>query len=193
MVGSSPAGITGPMPIGVGSRAEIRSPGRSRSSSRMQSRPSRMLSSGSAGSRSSWPAPCVPAYQGLRCMSFLVAVTFAAEIGDVRRFNTQRQLMSFLGLVPAERSTGETVRRCGLSLVGNRRARRVLVEAAWSYRHPARVSETLRFVLKRCQRQSATSPGRPSFGSTLQARGDPSSSPRSPATWLRCCGRSAAR
>jgi transposase len=89
-------------------------------------------------------APLVAAYQAMRGVSFLVAVTFAAEIGDVRRFDTPRQLMSFLGLVPAERSTGEKVRRSGLTLAGNRRARRVLVEAAWSYRHPARVSETLR-------------------------------------------------
>jgi transposase len=93
-------------------------------------------------------APVVAAYQAMRGVSFLVAVTFAAEIGDVRRFDTPRQLMSFLGLVPAERSTGGTVRRAGLTLAGNRRARRVLVEAAWSYRHPARVSETLRARLE---------------------------------------------
>jgi transposase len=93
-------------------------------------------------------APVVAAYQAMRGVSFLVAVTFAAEIGDVRRFDKPRQLMSFLGLVPAERSTGETVRRSGLTLAGNRRARRVLVEAAWSYRHPARVSETLRVRLE---------------------------------------------
>src|SRR5262249_58546943 len=79
---------------------------------------------------------------------FIVAVTFAAEIGDVRRFDNPRQLMSFLGLVPAESSTGETVRRKGLTLAGNRRARRVLVEAAWTYRYPARVSETLRVRLE---------------------------------------------
>jgi len=93
----------------------------------------------------SWSmAPVVAAYQAMRGASFLVAVTFAAEIGDVRRFNTPRQLMSFLGLVPAESSTGDTVRRKGLTLAGNRRARRALVEAAWTYRFPARVSETLR-------------------------------------------------
>jgi transposase len=93
----------------------------------------------------SWSmAPVVEAYQAMRGASFLVAVTFAAEIGDVRRFDNPRQLMAFLGLVPRERSTGDTVRRAGLTLAGNRRARRVLVEAAWSYRHPARVSETLR-------------------------------------------------
>jgi transposase len=51
-------------------------------------------------------APMVAAYQAMRGASFLVAVTFAAEIGDVRRFDTPRQLTSFLGLVPAESSTG---------------------------------------------------------------------------------------
>jgi transposase len=97
----------------------------------------------------SWSmAPVVAAYQALRGASFLVAVTIAAEIGDLRRFDTPRQLMAFLGLVPRERSTGDTVRRAGLTLAGNRRARRVLVEAAWSYRHPARVSETLRARLE---------------------------------------------
>jgi transposase len=96
----------------------------------------------------SWSmAPVVEAYQAMRGASFLVAVIFAAEIGDVRRFETPRQLMSFLGLVPAESSTGDTVRRKGLTLAGNRRARRALVEAAWTYRYPARVSETLRVRL----------------------------------------------
>jgi len=97
----------------------------------------------------SWSmAPVVAAYQAMRGASFLVAVTFAAEIGDVRRFDNPRQLMGFLGLVPRERSTGATVRRAGLTLAGNRRARRVLVEAAWSYRHPARVSQTLQARLE---------------------------------------------
>ena len=93
-------------------------------------------------------APVVEAYQAMRGASFLVAVTFAAEIGDARRFDTPRQLMSFLGLVPAESSTGDTIRRKGLTLAGNRRARRALVEAAWTYRYPARVSETLRTRLE---------------------------------------------
>jgi len=93
-------------------------------------------------------APVIEAYQAMRGASFLVAVTFAAEIGDVRRFDTPPQLMAFLGLVPGERSTGDTVRRSGLTLAGNRRARRVLVEAAWTYRYPARVSETLRARLE---------------------------------------------
>lgn len=97
----------------------------------------------------SWSmAPVVAAYQAMRGVSFLVAVTIAAELGDLRRFDNPRQLMAFLGLVPRERSTGETVRRAGLTLAGNRHARRGLVEAAWSYRHPARVSQTLRVRLE---------------------------------------------
>jgi len=89
-------------------------------------------------------APLVAAYQAMRGVSILVAATFAVEVGDVRRFDSPRQLMAFLGLVPSERSTGESVKRGGLTLAGNRRARRVLVEGAWSYRHPARVTETIR-------------------------------------------------
>ncbi|TPK88641.1 MULTISPECIES: IS110 family transposase [unclassified Mesorhizobium] len=97
----------------------------------------------------SWSmAPVVAAYQALRGVSFIVAVTFVSEVGDVRRFDNPRQLMAFLGLVPSERSTGDTVKRGGLTLAGNRRARRVLVEGAWSYRYPARVTEPIRARLE---------------------------------------------
>jgi len=97
----------------------------------------------------SWSmAPVVEAYQAMRGVSFAVAVTFVAEIGDLRRFDNPRQLMAFLGLVPSERSTGERVRRAGLTLAGNKRARRVLIEGAWSYRYPARVSQTLQARLE---------------------------------------------
>src|ERR1700729_4372623 len=96
-----------------------------------------------------WPmAPVVEACQAMRGGSFLVAVTFAAEIGDVRRFDTPRQLTSFLGLVPAESSTGDTIRRKGLTLAGKGRAGGSSFEAAWTYRYPARVSETLRARLE---------------------------------------------
>src|SRR5215471_14480776 len=88
-------------------------------------------------------APVAAAYQALRGVSFLVAATFVAEVGDIRRFTTPQQLMAFLGLVPSERTTGDTVRRGSITKTGNRRARRVLVEGAWTYRHPARVSQTL--------------------------------------------------
>jgi transposase len=88
-------------------------------------------------------APVVESYQAMRGVSFIVAVIFASEIGDVRRFANPRQLMAFLGLVPSERSTGDTIRRAGLTLCGNRRARRALIEGAWTYRYPARVSQRM--------------------------------------------------
>src|SRR5918911_678368 len=73
-------------------------------------------------------APVVAAYQALRGVALLTAVTFAAEIGDVRRFDSPRQLMAYLGLVPSESSTGERVRRGGITKAGNGRARRGGVE-----------------------------------------------------------------
>ena len=93
-------------------------------------------------------APVVAAYQALRGVSFLVASTFVAEVGDVRRFATPQQLMAFLGLVPSERTTGDTVRRGSITKTGNQRARRILIEGAWTYRYSARVSETLRSRLE---------------------------------------------
>jgi transposase len=88
-------------------------------------------------------APVIAADQAMRGVAFLTAVTFVAEIGDVRRFETPRQLMAYLGLVPSERSTGERVRRGSLTKAGNSRARRVLIEGAWTYRFPARKSRLL--------------------------------------------------
>ncbi|MER9965020.1 IS110 family transposase [Mesorhizobium sp. M0045] len=81
-------------------------------------------------------APIIRALQTLRGADLIVAVTFATEIGDMRRFESPRQLMGYLGLVPGERSTGETVRRGGITKAGNGRVRHMLVESAWTYRHP---------------------------------------------------------
>jgi transposase len=84
-------------------------------------------------------APVVRALQALRGVALIVAVTFVTEIGDLRRFESPRQLMGYLGLVPGERSTGESVRRGGITKAGNGRVRHMLVESAWTYRHPPRV------------------------------------------------------
>jgi transposase len=90
---------------------------------------------------SNWSmAPLVEALRALRGVDLISAVIFVAAIGDLGRFATPRQLMAFLGLVPSEQSSGERVRRGGITKTGNREARRMLVEAAWSYRYPARVS-----------------------------------------------------
>lgn len=80
-----------------------------------------------------WPlAPVVRALLTLRGVDLIVAVTFATEVGDVTRFESPRQLMGYLGLVPAERSTGVTVRRGGITKAGNGPVRHMLVESAWT-------------------------------------------------------------
>ncbi|HUB50353.1 MAG TPA: IS110 family transposase [Acetobacteraceae bacterium] len=83
--------------------------------------------------------PLVTALMALRGFDFVAAATLAAEVGDLGRFRTPRQLMAWLGMVPSEASTGEHVRRGGITKTGNRRARQLLIECAWSYRHPARI------------------------------------------------------
>jgi transposase len=102
-----------------------------------------------AETAASWSmSPVVEAYQALRGVGFMTAVTFVVEIGDVRRFDSPRQLMAFLGLVPCESSTGERVKRGGITKAGNMRARRALVEGAWTYRFPARVSTRIQARLE---------------------------------------------
>jgi transposase len=83
----------------------------------------------------------VTALMALRGIDLVSATTLLAEIGDLSRFQTPRELMAYLGLVPSEASTGDTVRRGPITKAGNRRARRTLVECAWSYQHPPRVGK----------------------------------------------------
>src|ERR671923_162470 len=81
------------------------------------------------------------ALMAMRGIDLIAATTFLAEIGDLSRFQTPRELMAYLGLVPSEDSTGDTVKRGPITKAGNRRARRILVECSWSYRHPPRVGK----------------------------------------------------
>ncbi len=81
------------------------------------------------------------ALQTLRGIDLIVAVTCATELGDLSRFDNPRQLMGYLGLTPSERSTGDTVRRGGITKAGNGRVRHLLIESAWTYRHPPRVGK----------------------------------------------------
>jgi transposase len=83
----------------------------------------------------------VTALMAVRGLDLISATIFLAEIGDLSRFASPRQLMAYLGLVPSEESTGETVWRGGITKAGNHRARRILVECSWSYRHPPRVGK----------------------------------------------------
>jgi transposase len=85
-------------------------------------------------------APVVRSLQALRGMAMVAAATLVAELGDITRFAKPSQLMAYLGLVPSEHSSGNTRRQGGITKAGNGAARRVLIEAAWSYRFPARIS-----------------------------------------------------
>ena len=86
----------------------------------------------------------VKALQAMRGVSTIVATTVVAELGDLRRFESAPKLMGYLGLVPSEHSSGDSKQRGRITRTGNGHVRRVLIEAAWSYRHRKAVSEELR-------------------------------------------------
>jgi transposase len=95
----------------------------------------------------SWSlAKVVTALQALRGVAMISAITLVAEIGDFKRFANPRQLMAYLGLTPSECSSGAKMARGAITKAGNTRARRVLVEGAWTYRLPARMGAD---ILKR--------------------------------------------
>jgi transposase len=80
----------------------------------------------------------------LRGIETLSAVGLCAEVGDFARFQRAGQLMSFLGLVPSEHSSGQTRRQGQITKSGSGHARRLLVEAAWHYRRPPRNGQALK-------------------------------------------------
>lgn len=96
--------------------------------------------------------PVVEALMALRGCRLITAMTVMAELGDISRFDTPRQLMAFLGLVPSESSSGASTRRGGITKTGNGHVRRVLIESAWCYRFPARKSAPLQ---RRAEKTSA--------------------------------------
>jgi transposase len=87
--------------------------------------------------------PLVGAIMTLRGLELIAASTIVAELGDLRRFAHPRELMGYVGLVPSEHSTGSQRRQGAITKTGNGHVRRVLIEAAWNYRYPARLSRTL--------------------------------------------------
>lgn len=97
----------------------------------------------------------VHALQALRGVAKLTAATIVAEVGQLSRFASAKQLMSYGGVVSSEYSTGNAPRQGAITKTGNahlRRVVRVVVEAAWSYRHRPHVAATLR------KRQQGLSP-----------------------------------
>jgi len=98
----------------------------------------------------SW-RPVVEGLMALRGVSVMAAMTILAELGDLSRFDSPRELMGYLGLIPSEHSSGGSRRQGGITRTGNRHVRRVLVEAAWNYRFPARKT---RIIEQRAERTS---------------------------------------
>jgi transposase len=86
----------------------------------------------------------IEALQALRGIAQVSAVTIVAELGKVSRFTRARQLMGSSGMVASEHSSGESTRRGGITKTGNAHVRRVVIEAAWAYRHRPGVGAALR-------------------------------------------------
>ena len=86
----------------------------------------------------------IEALQALRGIAHVSAVTVVAEVGELSRFARARQLMAYGGIVPSEDSSGERTRRGNITKTGNAHLRRVVVEAAWAYRHRPSVGAKLR-------------------------------------------------
>mgnify|MGYP006291776783 CR=1 FL=1 len=89
-------------------------------------------------------APVVYSLMALRGIDKLAAMVLLAELGDLSRFDSPKQLMAFLGLVPSEHSSGGKRRQSSITKTGNGHARRMLVESAWSYRFPPRQTNHLK-------------------------------------------------
>jgi transposase len=86
----------------------------------------------------------IEALQALRGIAHVSAVTVVAELGELSRFSRATQLMGYGGIVASENSSGERTRRGNITKAGNAHLRRVVVEAAWNYRHRPAVGATLR-------------------------------------------------
>ena len=82
--------------------------------------------------------------QALRGVAQISAVTIAAELGNMSRFEGARQLMGYSGAVPSEDSSGQRTRRGSITKTGNAHLRRIAIEAAWSYRLRPGVGPALR-------------------------------------------------
>ena len=95
----------------------------------------------------------------MRRMALVDAATLISELGDLSRFPNGRQLMAYLRLAPSEQSSGASVRRGGITKAGNSGGRRLLIEAAWIYCFPGRLTRELLSGRKASPSRSARSPG----------------------------------
>jgi transposase len=86
----------------------------------------------------------VKGLQALRGIAEISAVTIVAELGSITRFDTARQLMGYSGAVPSENSSGKRTQRGSITKTGNAHLRRIVIEAAWSYRLRPGIGPALR-------------------------------------------------
>lgn len=86
----------------------------------------------------------IEALQALRGIAHVTVVTVVAELGELSRFGEARQLMAYSGIVSREHSSGESTKRGGITKTGNAHLRRVVIEAAWAYRHAPAITKGLR-------------------------------------------------
>jgi len=86
----------------------------------------------------------IESLQALRGIARVSAATIVSEVGELSRFQQARQLMGYSGVVAREDSTGERIRRGGITKTGNAHLRRIVIEAAWAYRHRPMLGPTLR-------------------------------------------------
>ncbi|MBK1644545.1 IS110 family transposase [Thiocapsa imhoffii] len=98
-------------------------------------------------------APVVEGLMALRGISLVSAMTVLAELGDISRFDSPRQLMAYLGLVPSEHSSGPRRRPGAITKTGNGHVRRILTESSWNDRFPARKT---RVIQQRAEKTSVT-------------------------------------
>jgi transposase len=99
-------------------------------------------------------SPVVESLMAVRGVNLLTAMSVMAELGDISRFDSPRELMSFVGLVPSEHSSGQRRHLGAITKTGNSRVRRLLVESAWSYRFPARRSLHLQKKAEKATREA---------------------------------------
>jgi transposase len=99
-------------------------------------------------------APVVYSLMALRGVEKITAMGLLAELGDISRFDSPRQLMGYLGLVPSEASSAERRRQGSITKAGNTHARRMLVESAWSYRFPARQTAHMKRKAKQASEEA---------------------------------------
>ena len=88
--------------------------------------------------------PVIEGLIALRGIDVVSAMTIMAELGDISRFDSPKELMAFLGLVPSEHTSSDKRRLGSITKTGNGHVRRILVEPGWSYRFPARLTNHLR-------------------------------------------------